>query len=339
METKNPTLEDAKYVMARAKYVQIDEEAIDRVAREWAKRDFQLPKWDWYVDMGLSSEERFDHFMLSATIDAFFEEPGTDRMYITKRKGEKQYGAAGLFASLQRAEENGIPILDGKYLMNLTAEEARKIFNNVSADGELCEDENPIPMLEERVKILNGVGKKLVEEYDGRFHKILEKTGKKVKIVEFVEFLAAEFPEAFRDVSVCKENYVGFYKKAYLAAAQAYGNGCLEIEDPENSVVFADYVLPMVERHNGILKYSVGLAEAVDCGRMIEHDSEEEIEIRAGTVVASNMLKDRINFYRESEGLPSITGFHIDAAQWLEGVNTAKAGVRLKRNYTPTMDY
>lgn len=336
MVAQNPTLEDARWVMEHAEYVRIDEKAIDRIASEWAKKDFQLPKWDWLVDMSLPPEERFDWFLLGACLNFNFWNKEPDETYKTVWKEREQWGAAGLFASIQRAKENGARILDGDYLANVTEKELEDMFK--------AEPGHPMPLLKERAEILNAVGKKLVEEYDGKFHNLLKKTGNKVKVAEFAEFLAKEFPEAFNDVAKCKDRQVRFYKKAYLAAAQSWenlmGTGYFEIEDLENSVVFADYVLPAEARHLGMTRYSEELAKEVDNGKIIEPNSKKENEVRTiGAISVYDKLKDRINFYRETEGLPPITGFHIDAAAYLEGIKLAKSGVELNHHRTPTTNY
>ncbi len=341
MVAQNPILEDARYVMKHATHVKINEEAIDTLAREWADRDFALPDWSFFTNTNMSPEERFDHFMVADCLNfKYWNEKG--EVYKTVWKGEEHYDADAMFTSLKRAEENGMPILDGKYLMNLTVEESMKIFNNVEENGKLAKGEVQMPMMPERVKILNAVGRKLVEDYDGKFHNVLKTTGKRVKIAEFSEFLAAEFPEAFKDVSTYKEKEVKIYKRANLAAAQAWenlrGTGYFEIVDPENSVVFADYLLPMVNRAKNCTAYSKELADEIDNGKIIPADSEKEIEIRTvGTILASDLLKERINFYRKEMGKTEITNLHLDPVQWREGFRVLQAGA--KHHLTPTTDY
>lgn len=53
---------------------------------------------------------------------------------------------------------------------------------------------------------------------------------------------------------------------------------------------FADYQVPKVLRHMGILNYSPELAEKIDSGQIIEKDSREEHAIRAATIIACEEL-------------------------------------------------
>jgi hypothetical protein len=66
-------------------------------------------------------------------------------------------------------------------------------------------------------------------------------------------------------------------------------------EDIENLTVFPDYQLPKVLRDLGILEYEESLAYRVDSGIEIPRNSQEELEIRASTIHASDMLVKSIN--------------------------------------------
>jgi hypothetical protein len=54
---------------------------------------------------------------------------------------------------------------------------------------------------------------------------------------------------------------------------------------------FADYRVPVVLRTLGVLRYSRALAAAVEEGRELAPGSEEEVEIRAATLVAVERLR------------------------------------------------
>ena len=69
-----------------------------------------------------------------------------------------------LFACMKRALDNGIPILDGKFLAQVTRLELERIF---SANIEL-------PMLDEKMESWHQVGSVLAEKYNGRFHNFVK---------------------------------------------------------------------------------------------------------------------------------------------------------------------
>ena len=55
--------------------------------------------------------------------------------------------------------------------------------------------------------------------------------------------------------------------------------------------MFADYRVPQLLRHVGVLKYSEALASTIDQRQEIQFGSDAETEIRAATVVAVERLQ------------------------------------------------
>jgi hypothetical protein len=205
--------------------------------------------------------------------------------------------------------DKGIPITRGEYLSTVKKEDLKCIF---SGNIEL-------PMLEERVQILNAVGEVLEEKYQGRFSNFVQSApprlydqGKGV-----LEKLVAEFPR-FEDVGSYDGYRVKFYKLAQLALWMLHSilghNGPFHIEDTENFTAFADYILPVALRLMGIIQYSASLEAAINSHQIIPHNSKEEIEIRSHTIYATALLRREINRRRAIERRVLIP--HIDARLW-----------------------
>ena len=58
---------------------------------------------------------------------------------------------------IDKAIQKGVPLLQGQYMRDINIDEFRKLFTgNIE-----------MPMLKERVEILNEVGQKLVDSYEG----------------------------------------------------------------------------------------------------------------------------------------------------------------------------
>ena len=55
--------------------------------------------------------------------------------------------------------------------------------------------------------------------------------------------------------------------------------------------MFADYKVPQILFHLGILKLNSGLEDKLNSKKIIPHGSDEEVEIRAATIVAVEKLK------------------------------------------------
>ena len=65
---------------------------------------------------------------------------------------------------MKRGMDNGIPMLDGKFLAHVTRPELERIFaGNIE-----------LPMLDEKMQVWHQVGSVLAEKYDGRFHNFMK---------------------------------------------------------------------------------------------------------------------------------------------------------------------
>lgn len=80
----------------------------------------------------------------------------------------------------------------------------------------------------------------------------------------------------------------------------------------KNLTACADYKLPWILRKLGILSYSESLAREVDTKVEIPHGSEEEVEIRAGTIWANELIKQKLK-----KRIPKIDSIHINDHLWL----------------------
>jgi hypothetical protein len=85
-----------------------------------------------------------------------------------------------------------------------------------------------------------------------------------------------------------------FLKRAQIVPADLWGSGVRPFKDVAELTCFADYKLPQVLRHAGVLVYSERLARRVDDWVELAAGSREELEIRAATVVAVDLIRDRL---------------------------------------------
>ena len=68
----------------------------------------------------------------------------------------------------------------------------------------------------------------------------------------------------------------------------------IKIKNIEALTCFADYRIPQILRHQGVLVYSQILSEIVDSKQEIDHGSKYEIEIRACMVQGVEHIKQRL---------------------------------------------
>jgi hypothetical protein len=127
---------------------------------------------------------------------------------------------------------------------------------------------------------LNDLGRHVSDEHDGRFADVVDAAGSSA--VTLVQTLSGW--ESFADTSRYDGIEIPFLKRAQIAAADLSRAGVAAFRDLDRLTMFADNLVPHVLRLDGLLGYDDALLERIDRGELIEHDSAEEVEIRACAV-------------------------------------------------------
>jgi putative queuosine salvage protein len=295
--TNSPVLESIAPVIEHSQDVHTHLDRIRQVAGWMAYEELPMP--DYALPLGAGEEDPnwiTDYILTTACADTAFTDFSTHAKFAVKYAGREWSDSDALFACMQRALDEGVPVLDGAFLARLTRPQMEEIF---AANIEL-------PMLDEKMEILREVGKILAERYDGRFHRFLRTCSQKLYDGGngLVERLATEFPR-FNDVSDYDGHTVKFYKLAQLSFWFLYLSlkkaGAFHIDDLDRMTAFADYIVPAAMRLLGITTYSAGLEEAVQTHELIPRDSRREVEIRAHCIYASALLAQEINRLRPAE--------------------------------------
>jgi hypothetical protein len=286
-------LESAQWVMEQAEHVTIDEEALHRGARELAQQSLSFV-WDG-LHFRDGTERTVQYlFVLDSLNFCFWPEP--------RWRYHSADGYVALATALKDAVVRGDRILDAAFLAQMDRAQLHEIL-----DGE-----NEIALIEERVSVLREAGAVLQKKYNGQAARLVERAGRSA--ARLVELLAQDF-SSFRDEALYRERRVYFYKRAQIFCADLYGafggQSWGEFSDIDVLTAFADYKVPQVLRQLGVLRYSPELAERIDRREELLWGSPEEIEIRAGTIWAVELLK------RELEKLgKSLRSFELDWLLW-----------------------
>lgn len=119
--------------------------------------------------------------------------------------------------------------------------------------------------------------------------------------VNLVRLILMHFP-GFRDTVSHHGAVIHFYKRAQILVGDlwaAYGRQTepshpYYFKDIDELTMFADYRVPQILRHMGILEYSIELAEIIDNKIEVPFASRYETEIRASTVVAVDILQKEL---------------------------------------------
>lgn len=302
---RDSILESIKPVVADLKHVEINREGITAFCRRHPAISIKLPDWRHDFIYPWENAAAADFFLLFNCINFAFWAKGGGVKWRIEYKGRWHDGAYGLMGALTRALEDGLPMLDGSFLAGMTEKRLREILRG---EGDLV-------LFPERVDILREVGKGLVENYGGSFRGLLD--GARGSAATLARLLVDRFP-SFDDSCRVGGRRVRFYKRAQLAPAMIYqrfgGAGKGAFRDIDDLTVFADYKLPQALRKAGILRYGQALAAKVDSRELIPPCSPEEIEIRACTIWACELIK--AEYARMGQKMNSVT---LDAFLWLMG--------------------
>lgn len=300
----NKLLSSITYVAENSDHVSIDIPSIEKYVK-----NFRLTETDhWmkacpfdYVPLKNVDDELDRWFLADAMAFCFW---GYPKKWTIRYQGRDIDGWWALLACLQRGLENGMPLMDGSYLADISFADAQDLFTGTPG----------IPLFEERVEAFHNIGRTLSERYDGRFHNYMKSAPEHA--VQRVVDIATVFP-IFDDVSIYKGERVFFYKKAQLLvhdmavgfADTPYGH----VKGIEKLTGEADYKIPALLRKLGILVYDSMLSEKVDNRVELPADSSDEIEIRANMLYACDLICNRLR-ERKIKVSPST----LDGILWVQ---------------------
>ncbi|MCS6936974.1 MAG: queuosine salvage family protein [Candidatus Bipolaricaulota bacterium] len=290
--------ESARRVVAQSRSVWVDEEALRTGARLLAPHALTL-SWDRYYHFFDGTARTVQYlFVLDSLNFCFWPEPRWRYRY----ENEWLDGYLALASSLKEAVSRDATLLQAAVLARMNEKRLREILGG----------ENEIPLLQERVAVLREAGAVLQEEYDGQAVHLVEEARRSTE--RLVQLLVERF-SSFRDEALYRGERVCFYKRAQIFCADLYGafegERWGEFTDIEGLTAFADYKLPQVLRHLGILHYSPELAQKIDRREELAAGSEEEIEIRAHTIWAVERLREEVCKLGRS-----LRSFEIDWLLW-----------------------
>jgi len=295
-------LSSTRSMIEKAQFVSIHETALDPLADRIVERFGNgLDKRKLGFDSIGDLDENLQLIFIEDAVNfCFWPSKGQPKWEVEWPTGNIVSGGwYGLVACFRRGLAEQIPILDAGYLSTMAMDEARKFFRGTN--------DIDIPLLQERTDNLREAGKVLIEKFNGRFSNVLKIYG--YGSVDIVNAITDNFP-SFRDVSLWRGQEVKFLKRAQICSndlAYALKGTEHEIVKLDQLTAYADYKLPQILREFGVLEYEDPLAEKVDNLIEIPHDSIEEIEIRAATVWAVELLRQRIG---------KLTAGEIDNTLW-----------------------
>lgn len=307
--------------VAHARYVRIDAERIEETADGLAKTWNGPPAWEatlHYHDPDQPWKTATWTLILDALNFCFWPDgPASDRRWGVRYHGQRYDGYWGLAAALSRAVEEGrVPLFDPAALASISEANVARILRP--------DEERPgtpgIPLFDRRVANIREVGRSLLRWQERQPDQppvmmLIDRAGGSGTAL--ARQVIADFP-SFNDVTSYRGQPVHLYKRAQILIADLAGalggQGLGHFHDLEDLTVFADYKVPQVLRRFGILVYDDDLAGRIARYELIPAGSPEEVEIRAATIWACELLRRAM----AARGI-TLHAFELDWTLWVAG--------------------
>eukprot|EP01112_Ceratiomyxa_fruticulosa_P022828 TRINITY_DN8492_c0_g1_i1.p1 TRINITY_DN8492_c0_g1~~TRINITY_DN8492_c0_g1_i1.p1 ORF type:complete len:319 (-),score=70.69 TRINITY_DN8492_c0_g1_i1:75-1031(-) len=291
--------ETTEYVVRSAEYVKINHEALLKEVEILSQKPWVKEKWgdNWFHYYEPTSILTAQYVLVLDSLNFCFWQ-------------DEKLEYHHLASSLKNVLVNDSTAFDAEKLSNIDVHTFRKWMGGLI-----------FPLEEERVRLVREIGLVLKQHFDGKASVLIEKANKSVS--NLVQLVTAHFP-GFRDSTVYKGKQVFLYKRAQIFAGDIWGaydaKFLGEFHDLDQLTMFADYRVPQVLQASGVLEYNEKLWELIKSKTQVIVNSEMEIEIRAATVQAVEIMKKELNKKFNQKNLNVVvTSLDLDWLLWGRG--------------------
>jgi Queuosine salvage protein len=278
-------LETARWVAEKSSRVRIDPESIVRFSHTIFTSKPSPPAWDSIHHFQGREEDMVAYLFVLDTLNFCFWPP-SGRLRWEVFYGSRFYsGYYALALALKKVLESGSPLTQAQFLA----------FVSLSQLEDVLQGHGGLQLMDHRLENLRELGRVLLERFEGQFKRVIaEADGSSVRLVRIL----AENFSSFNDFAGYENKKIYFFKRAQLLVSDLHGalqgKGWGHFHDLEQLTAFADYKLPQVLRQLGILIYTAELAEKVDRMILLEPGGPEEVEIRANTIWAVELIRQAL---------------------------------------------
>lgn len=241
----------------------------------------------------LSPEQAVDWIFTIDLLNFSFWSDATDQSqrFTVSFNGECYTGYWSLVAAINRALSNGIPITTPEYWISpeFSKDTLAQIFASETAEQ--------VPLLEERYGVLVEAGRTLQKMKCESLCKVIDTAGHSAQ--RLLETVTSNFA-SFNDTSEYTNkngtrHEVAIYKRAQILVADLWAcfqnKGYGQFDDIDTLTMFADYRVPQILYSLGCIEYSPRLTEHICAERNIEHNTQWEIELRACSIYAVELMR------------------------------------------------
>ncbi|XP_055367976.1 queuosine salvage protein isoform X2 [Betta splendens] len=308
--------ESGQFIAERSQDVFVEDEGVQKVAEMLftLRHSDDLTASGWKKANPLAPAPTSDQalnwvFVVDTMNFSFWPEKETQQCEVTY-KGTTYTGYMTLCAAITRAMDEGIPITDPKYFSQISVDELAHVLRS--------DNETPMPMLQERHKVLTEGGCVLLE-HGGSFRSFISQAGNDAQ--KMVELIVKKIP-SYRDEATYEGRRISFYKRAQILVADFWGvleaRGEGNITNMDGLTMFADYRVPQALVYLGALRYSDALMQTLRKGELLCSGDRREVEIRGCSIWCVELIRERLHKLVQEGGGQScdINAVIIDFYLW-----------------------
>lgn len=275
----------SNYMMRNPQFVTVIPERATRLAELMQDFKFELPTWDFppFYPQTDDFEEMCLYYLVFNSINYCYFDEDDNRFQDGKNRSST---LAGL-----RITENWEQLKHSQFLSRV---------DETYLLGELFKAETPISLIKERVAAISEIGNFMLKNPDFTFRKMFAKHYNNAYFVS--QMIPTYFP-TWKDP---------FFKRAQLFVGMVQGKFGHFDKGLEDLTVFADYRVPQTLHSMGVIEYRASLLSTVSSNKLIPYGSKQELEIRAASVVGTDMLTAHLNEYHDG----ALNVLHTDYLLW-----------------------
>ncbi|KAG1742305.1 uncharacterized protein EDB91DRAFT_306106 [Suillus paluster] len=342
----NPVISSAEFVLEQTNVVKINNDAVKKAAqyilRKLSSESYTPRTWRTHP-LHIFPPEPYDpdDIVTGACLNWIFLISSLNFSFWSEKEGQPdRYGVEwrtswgsetttvhtgywSLVAALNRALEEGIPIIDPRFYSSETLCPDSLIAHIFRAAPQSTE---PVPLFNERLAIMREVGTKLcnvsfslyvcilvfiaAQEFGGSYLGFLDafqrRHSNQGTALDLVQFVTDSFP-SFRDEQLFNGRRVCFWKRPQILVAETWAAFYPENAHTPHPIfpglsgplisdltMFADYRVPQILHHLRILTYPASLIRKLRNGTELGLGSKEEMSLRAASIIAVEQIRNEI---------------------------------------------
>jgi hypothetical protein len=287
-------------IINSSKHVFLNKENIKKIAKEFV--NIKIPNWNNDLQFIGTPEETAQYYFFLDSINFCFWAPKDQEKWHYKIDNKWISGYYAYSRAIKDAFLKDKRFFDAEYLSNISEQDFKNIFKG----------KNELLLLNERLLIIRENFSILKKKFNGKAIKILEQAENDTD--KFVQILIENFP-SFKDIVEYEGQQFYFLKRAQIFPSDLFFTNIkeLRLSKIDHLTVFSDYKLPQLLESFGILKYSDELNSDIINEKLIPKNSSRELELRANSVIACELIKDELIHLRRN-----ITANELDWILWVK---------------------